>query len=275
MNARRTAIARRTYRLPCLSEPTPLTSGPPRENGGPLVLIVEDHEVVQHVIRQHLDALACRSAIAGTGEAAIAQFERTRFDMVLLDCGLPDLDGYAVAGRMRDAERMRHATRTPIIAISAATDDAHRARCFDSGMDGVLGKPLRVAALRQMISLWCAHGEPASSTPGAGRTGPAQTGFHAVYAHSVGDDLDALAQALSDRDAERARHAAHRIKGAAAIAGHARTRDLAAAIERALLASSDGIDAYADELFTQLLRSHRDDLALPDGDSGRSPGSRA
>lgn len=253
-----------------MSEPTPPTDAPPHRNGGPRVLIVDDHEVVQYVIQQQLDALACRSVIADTGEAAIAQFERTRFDMVLLDCGLPDLDGYTIAGRMRDAERMRHATRTPIIAISAATDDAHRARCFDSGMDGVLGKPLRVEALRQMISLWCAYDESASSTSVPVSTGPAQAGSDAVYAHSVGDDLDGLAQALSNRDAARARHAAHRIKGAAAIAGHAATRDLAAAIERALLASSDGIDAHADELFTQLLRSHRDDLALPDGDSGRS-----
>jgi len=271
MNTRRTAIERRTFRLSRLSEPTP----PPHEHDGPLILIVDDHEVVQHVIRQQLDALACRSAIADTGEVAIAQFERTRFDMVLLDCGLPDLDGYTIAGRMRDVERMRHATRTPIIAISAATDDAHRARCFDSGMDGVLGKPLRVDALRQMISLWCTYGEPTSSTPGSGSVGPVQAGFHAVYAQSVDDDLDGLAQALSDRDAERARHAAHRIKGAAAIAGHAGTRDLAAAIERALLASSNGIDAHADDLFTQLLRSHRDDLASRDGDSGRSAGFRA
>ncbi|MCQ4437902.1 hypothetical protein NO135_23150, partial [Clostridioides difficile] len=50
------------------------------------------------------------------------------------------------------ARQLRH---VPIVAISAVTGDAHKMRCFDSGMDGVLGKPLRLEALRQMIAMWC------------------------------------------------------------------------------------------------------------------------
>ena len=53
-------------------------------NEGPLVLVVDDHEAVQHAIQHQLSALACRSAIAGTGEAALEQFASTAFDMVLL-----------------------------------------------------------------------------------------------------------------------------------------------------------------------------------------------
>ena len=65
------------------------------------------------------------------------------------------VDGYALARRIRREEVARKATSVPIIAISAASGDAHKMRCLESGMDGVVGKPLRLDALRQMIDLWC------------------------------------------------------------------------------------------------------------------------
>ncbi|TEU90120.1 response regulator [Burkholderia cepacia] len=228
---------------------------------GPMILVVDDHEAVQHAIAHQLDALACRSAVACTGEQALAQFERTAFDMVLLDCDLPDIDGYTVVRRMRDSERLLERARTPIIAISASTGDAHRERCFDSGMDGVLGKPLRLDALRQMIDLWCPAGTADEIAPPAQDTRSAQADFRAIYRQSVDADLAVLGDALSNDDADRARHASHRIKGAAAVAGHAATSELAAELERRLQFASGpmppGIRALGDEL----LRLHRADMA--------------
>ncbi|UIY58873.1 ATP-binding protein [Burkholderia cepacia] len=240
---------------------------------GPMILVVDDHEAVQHAIEHQLDALACRSAVACTGEQALAQFERTAFDMVLLDCDLPDIDGYTVVRRMRDSERLLERARTPIIAISASTGDAHRERCFDSGMDGVLGKPLRLDALRQMIDLWCPAGTADEIAPPAQDTRSAQADFRAIYRQSVDADLAVLGDALSNDDADRARHASHRIKGAAAVAGHAATSELAAELERRLQFASGpmppGIRALGDEL----LRLHRADMAGSDArghDSGNA-----
>ncbi|MGD6506325.1 response regulator, partial [Xanthomonas citri pv. citri] len=136
---------------------------------------------VQHAIQHQLEALACRSAIAGTGEAALERFASAAFDMVLLDCNLPGIDGYTVAQRMRNIEHQRGGERTPIVAISAVTDDTHRVRCFDSGMDGVLSKPLRLAALRELIELWCGHGDSGSRTVQAERETESTVDVLAIY----------------------------------------------------------------------------------------------
>ena len=247
------------------------TDVPLRTHAGPEILVVDDHEAVQHAIRHQLDALACRSTVAGNGEQALEQFERTRYGMVLLDCDLPDIDGYTVAQRMRASEQLRKQARTPIIAISASTDDAHRARCFDSDMDGVLGKPLRLDVLRQMIDLWCPAGDIDMTEPSIQETQPAKPDFRAIYRQSVDADLAALADALSNGDVDRACHASHRIKGAAAIAGHTATSELAAELEHRLLAMSGGISSDVEALHRELWRRHRADTGRP-GSSERETG---
>ena len=234
---------------------------PPPTRNGPMILVVDDHEAVQHAIQHQLDALACRSAVADTGEQALAQFARTAFDMVLLDCDLPDIDGYTVVQRMRDDERLQQRTRTPIIAISASTGDTHRERCFDSGMDGVLGKPLRLEALRQMIDLWCPNGVMNRSVPTEEGSQSAKTDFREIYRQSVDTDLAELGSALSNGDADRALHASHRIKGAAAVAGHAATSELAAELERRLQFASGSMPSSIHALGDELLRLHRADMA--------------
>ena len=237
---------------------------PQLTRGAPLILVVDDHESVQHAIRNQLDSLACNATFADTGKHALEQFERASFDMVLLDCALPDIDGYTVAQRMRDSERMRMHAHTPIIAISASTDDAHRKRCFESGMDGVLGKPLRLDTLRQMVDLWCPSNSTRAPTPSEGNTPPSNANLREVYRRSVDADLAALGDALSKGDADRAGRAAHRIKGAAAVTGHAETSRLAAELERRLKLASDGIPAGVGTLGDELLHSYRIDTAEPD-----------
>lgn len=223
---------------------------------GPLVLVVDDHEAVQHAIQHQLDALVCRSAIAGTGEAALELFASTTFDMVLLDCNLPGIDGYTVARRMREIERERGAERTPIVAISAAADDAHRVRCFDSGMDGVLGKPLRLAALRELIELWCGHGDSGSSAAPIADSGAPAVDVHAIYRQTMKADLEMLAEGIAHRNIEQARRAAHRISGAAAVVEDLPTRNLASELERRLASSSGDITADIQALAAELQSLH-------------------
>ncbi|MBN3734945.1 ATP-binding protein [Burkholderia sp. Tr-20390] len=246
------------------AQESPNSGSPPPADGGPLILVVDDHEAVQHAIRHQLDAFACRSVVAGTGAQALAQFAGTAFDMVLLDCDLPDIDGYTVVQRMRDDERQWQRTRTPIIAISASTGDAHRERCFDSGMDGVLCKPLRLDVLREMIALWCPVGPPGAAGSPTEQPRTAKPDLHAIYRHSVDADLAALDDALAKGDVERARHASHRITGAAAIAGHVVTSKLAAELEHRLQFVAGGIPPAIRALGEDLLRIHRADMGEPD-----------
>lgn len=233
----------------------------PESKDGPLVLVVDDHEAVQHAIQHQLDALACRSAIAGTGEAALEQFASTAFDMVLLDCNLPGIDGYTAAQRMREIEHQRGGERTPIVAISAAADDAHRMRCLDAGMDGVLGKPLRLAALRELIELWSGHGNSGSCAAPAEHDVAPTVELRAIYLHTTKTDLEKLAQGVAHRDFEQARRAAHRISGAAAVVEDLRTRNLASELERHLSESSGKITSDIRTLVAELQSLHGADTS--------------
>jgi CheY-like chemotaxis protein len=86
--------------------------------------------------------------------------KRHSFDLVMLDCDLPDMDGYEVTRqvRMREARLHRH---TPVIAISASSNAVHKMACIECGMDGVLTKPLQLAVLKAEIALWCGFDLPA------------------------------------------------------------------------------------------------------------------
>ena len=242
-----------------ISRPQAQKPQSPESKEGPLVLVVDDHEAVQHAIQHQLDALACRSAIAGTGEAALEQFASAAFDMVLLDCNLPGIDGYTVAQRMREIEHQRGGERTPIVAISAATDDAHRVRCFDSGMDGVLGKPLRLAALRELIELWCAHGDSSSNAESMEHGVAPAVDVLAIYRQTMKTDLEMLAQGLANRNIEQARRAAHRISGAAAVVDDLQTRNLASELERRLSDSPSDITADMQALMAEIQSLHGTD----------------
>ncbi|KFG95070.1 histidine kinase [Burkholderia paludis] len=138
------------------SVPSPADAGgAPSQHAAPRILIVDDHDAVRAALQDQCDALGCIGIAAGTGEDALRQLARGRIDLVLLDCRLPDIDGYALARMIRQEEAAREAGHVPIVAISAESGDAHRARCLESGMDGVLGKPLRLETLRQAIATWC------------------------------------------------------------------------------------------------------------------------
>ena len=123
--------------------------------GSARILIVDDQIAVSAALMDQCEALGCVGMVAGSGEEALHYLAQSRVDMVLLDRNLPDIDGCALARMIRQQEAARKERRVPIIAISAESDDAHREQCFDSGMDGVLGKPLRLETLRQTIETWC------------------------------------------------------------------------------------------------------------------------
>lgn len=123
--------------------------------GASRVLIVDDHEAARAALQDQCDALGCIGIVAGTGEDAMRHLVQGRIDMVLLDRNLPDIDGCALAQMIRQEESARKARRVPIIAISAESSDEHRILCLASGMDGTLGKPLRLEMLRQAIAKWC------------------------------------------------------------------------------------------------------------------------
>ena len=123
------------------------------------ILLVEDHPANRFVIEQQLQAIDCNVVSCSDGASALRMHHAEPFDMILMDCDLPDMDGYTLTRMIRERERTtRH--RTPILALSASTDANHRMRCIECGMDGVLKKPLQLSLLRSELALWCDIGLP-------------------------------------------------------------------------------------------------------------------
>lgn len=107
----------------------------------PLILVVEDDGTVRNLITTTLKSNDYRYLTAVDGESAIAAASTQRPDIVLLDLGLPDMDGVEVIGRIRSWSQM------PIIVISARSEDADKIAALDAGADDYLTKPFSVAEL--------------------------------------------------------------------------------------------------------------------------------
>jgi two-component system, sensor histidine kinase and response regulator len=118
---------------------------------GRRVLVVEDNAVNQKVITRILARLGLDCEVAANGIEALGAVERGAYDVILMDCQMPEMDGYATTRRIRAGERT---TRVPIVAMTAHCLDGDRARCLNAGMDDYLPKPVAVGPLTEVLRRW-------------------------------------------------------------------------------------------------------------------------
>ncbi|WP_297833365.1 ATP-binding protein [Thermomonas sp.] len=119
------------------------------------VLLVEDNPVNLMVAQRLLQVLGADCDTAGNGQAALAKLDEAEFDLVLMDCQMPVLDGYAATRRWRELEQQRKVQRRlPIVAMTANAMAGDRRKCLDAGMDDYLSKPVSRAELEQCIARW-------------------------------------------------------------------------------------------------------------------------
>ena len=99
-----------------------------------------------------LQKLGCEVELVSDGRAAVERFTTSAFDVVLLDCYMPEMDGFSAARAIRALEKQRAAPRTPIAALTASVVKSDHARAQDAGMDVVLTKPITVETLAQAFA---------------------------------------------------------------------------------------------------------------------------
>lgn len=109
------------------------------------ILVVEDDSVSQRVVQLMLEGKGYAVDIAGTGEQALALYQANRYDLVLMDLGLPAMTGFEITLKMRTMD-----THTPIIALTAQGDLAKR-ECLAAGMDDFISKPIEIELLNAVI----------------------------------------------------------------------------------------------------------------------------
>jgi signal transduction histidine kinase/CheY-like chemotaxis protein/streptogramin lyase len=114
------------------------------------VLLAEDNAINQRVAMRVLEKRGHRVALAATGREALALYDRERFDLILMDVQMPDMDGIETTAAIRDREREtgRH---TPIVALTAHTMKGDRERCLDAGMDGYINKPFDATKMLEVV----------------------------------------------------------------------------------------------------------------------------
>jgi signal transduction histidine kinase/DNA-binding response OmpR family regulator len=132
--------------------PSAAGSAAPPPAGALRVLVAEDNEVNQKVVSRMLERLGHRAELAINGRDALERAKAGTFDIILMDCQMPEMDGFEATARIRAAQAGRR--RVPILALTANASDADRQRCLDAGMDAHLSKPLKLERLAEALATW-------------------------------------------------------------------------------------------------------------------------
>jgi PAS domain S-box-containing protein len=148
---------------------------PPPSFTGRRVLLAEDQPVNQKLALRVLGKLGCSVDLAENGIEACALAAATNYDLILMDCHMPDMDGFEATVTIRTQENETRiagiSTRhTPIVALTASVLNEDRDRCFACGMDDFISKPFRPDQLQAALERWT---RPAGTPPGAEAVGEA------------------------------------------------------------------------------------------------------
>jgi len=117
------------------------------------VLVAEDNVVNQKVAVRMLEKLGCRVDVVANGLEALEALAQCPYDLILMDCQMPEMDGYAATAaiRVREQQTGRH---IPIVAMTANAMQGDRESCLDAGMDDYVSKPVQSSTLLAMIRKW-------------------------------------------------------------------------------------------------------------------------
>jgi CheY-like chemotaxis protein/HPt (histidine-containing phosphotransfer) domain-containing protein len=228
----------------------------------PHILVVEDNPVSQRVAARNLEKLGYRVDVAANGVEALDAVDRQSYAVVLMDCQMPEMDGYTATEEIRRQEAGDD--HLPIIALTAGAMSEDRERALAAGMDDYLAKPLMVDELAAAVRRWVpTPGPEAAETIADGSPGPSEvpdtdqpdgdqadldpativdlrdlggTGLLdelvSLFREDVDRYLDVFAHALADHDPGALRQASHSFRASSANLGAIRLAAAAARIEQ-------------------------------------------
>jgi CheY-like chemotaxis protein/HPt (histidine-containing phosphotransfer) domain-containing protein len=225
--------------------PTPVTDAKAR---GGRILLAEDNPVNREVALAQLRKLGYGARAVENGAEAVEAVRSGSYDLVLMDCEMPVMDGFEATRRIRESLH----SRIPIIAITADAMPADRARCLDGGMDDYMAKPVDLRQLADKLARWipAAVSVPLPVRPPSAEDGIKVFDHAALLDRLMGDQrlarivlkgflldapgrLSGIHQRLTAADGPGARLQAHALQGAAATVAAKGLQALALAMEEA------------------------------------------
>jgi PAS domain S-box-containing protein len=157
-----------TLQVSAAAKPPASRESEERGDGGPAgtetplfqarVLVAEDNLVNQKVQIRMLERLGCRVDVAATGSEALRMLETVPYDVVFMDCNMPELDGFDAAAEVRRREGAGR--RLPIVAMTAYAMQGDRERCLSAGMDDYISKPVTLDDLQAALERWVSRRDP-------------------------------------------------------------------------------------------------------------------
>ncbi len=212
------------------------------------VLLAEDNPINQEVAVGMLDLFGCSVSCVKDGQQALDAYTHGTYDLVLMDCQMPEKDGYEATRAIRNLERKKGRKRTPIVALTANAMAEDRRKCLDVGMDDFVSKPFDVKRIGEVLQTWC----EAKLTEGPAPPSPKdeaqasideavfdriraleRPGATGILARVIGLYLEKAPQYLKKVDEytqaadwSNAQEAAHTLKGASAGLGAVRVYEL-------------------------------------------------
>jgi CheY-like chemotaxis protein len=121
---------------------------------GKKVLLVEDNSVNQMVAQTILEKYSLIVTTAENGLEVIKLYQENDFDLVFMDCQMPEMDGYQATGKIREYCENNNVSRVPIVALTANAMEGDREKCLNAGMDDYLSKPVTQKAIENMLVKW-------------------------------------------------------------------------------------------------------------------------
>jgi len=236
--------------------------------GSRRLLVAEDNPINQEVLVETLSQLGYSADVVENGRLAVEAWARGSYPLILMDCQMPEMDGYSASRRIRELEGA--GPRVAIIAVTAHALVGERDRAIAAGMDDYVTKPLDHRLLKQALERWwpresiypAPRDGTSSSLPAAvpvdseevalDPTVSRSQGVVRVFLRHVPDQLSAIGGALESGDPEALRAAAHKLKGSCLSVGVPRMAALSASLE---LLPPDAADLKA-QLDREFVRVH-------------------
>jgi CheY-like chemotaxis protein/HPt (histidine-containing phosphotransfer) domain-containing protein len=242
---------------------------------GRRILVAEDNHVNARLARAQLSRLGCLVDVAGDGLEVIEAAQRATYDLILMDCQMPLMDGFEATRRIRAREAQSGSARTPVVAMTANAMAGDRERCLEAGMDDYLAKPVHRDDLSAVLARLLGGADPAAVVttpvrPSALDGGEAalvdrerlrdlgvlEEGESSVLLELVGlfavetpELIARIGEGIDAGSPEQVRRAAHTLKGSAGAIGAARIAELAAEM---LMIVRSGTLHGADDVLSRL-----------------------